>query len=359
MDVDGAAVSQEEQARVQAVVDAAVARFTEQYRVANEAQAERITELESLLAAASLQRTTLEDRPEGSVLKKLFEKPPRFSGTDKNVDVREWLFAMKLLVEASKEADESVKVAFCASNLDGKARSHWLHSAFGSLDGAPGVTPTLIPYTMASFEQVMLAGFGHVDPIQVAWVKLNTLSQGMNDPPEYARQFQALCAELGPSAPTGEALIQFFLRGLNPKLKAKVELKLDGTRWKGEDLQALIRQCTALWPQTIANVMASKTPSQTSASSSLTQEKNGSFTKKRKGNERFAKNGSGPPTPPKKEFQNKKKKLIDGPSGRSLTREQIAEFKKAGKCFKCEQTGHRATDPECPMNKGKSKESEN
>ena len=54
MDVDGAAVSQEEQARVQAVVDAAVARFTEQHRVANEAQAKRITELETQLAAASL-----------------------------------------------------------------------------------------------------------------------------------------------------------------------------------------------------------------------------------------------------------------------------------------------------------------
>ena len=356
MDVDGAAVSQEEQARVQAVVDAAVARFTEQYRVANEAQAKRITELETQLATASLQRTTLEDRPESSALKKLFGKPPRFSGTDKNVDVREWLFAMKLLVEASKETDESVKVAFRASNLDGKARSHWLHSAFGSLDGAQGVTPTLIPYTMASFEQVMLAGFGHVDPIQVAWVKLNTLQQGMNDPPEYARQFQALCAELGPSAPTGEALIQFFLRGLNPKLKAKVELKLDGTRWKGEDLQALIRQCTALWPQTMANVMASKTPSQASVSTGLTQEKNGIFSKKRKGNER---SGSGPSAPAKKELQNKKKKLIEGPSGRALTREQIFELKKAGKCFKCEQPGHRATDPECPKNKGKAKDPEN
>ncbi|GAQ79242.1 hypothetical protein KFL_000270010 [Klebsormidium nitens] len=73
----------------------------------------------------------------------------------------------------------------------------------------------------------------------------------------------------------------------------------------------------------------------------LTQEKNGSFSKKRKGNE---KSGSGPSAPAKRELQNKKKKLIEGPSGRALTREQIFELKKAGKCFntrtvKCSLSG--------------------
>lgn len=73
MDTDGAAVSQEEQACVQAIVDSAVARFTEQYRTLSEAQAKRITELEAQLAAASLQRTSLSDRADGSsALKKLF-----------------------------------------------------------------------------------------------------------------------------------------------------------------------------------------------------------------------------------------------------------------------------------------------
>lgn len=43
----------------------------------------------------------------------------------------------------------------------------------------------------------------------------------MNDPPEYARQFQAVLAELGAEAPTGESLIQQFIRGLNPKLKPR------------------------------------------------------------------------------------------------------------------------------------------
>lgn len=351
MDVDEAVA--EQQRRFEERVQAEVNRITEGLAAVNTAQQTRISDLEAQLAAAGVRNINLSGGADNNGLKKLFGKPARFSGTDKNLDVREWLFMMKLIVEASKETDEAVKVAFCASNLDGKARSHWLHAAFGSLTstaGEGGERPKLIPYTMESFENTMLAGFGHVDPVQVAWVKLNSISQGMNDPPEYARQFQALIAELGPSAPMGEALIQYFLRGLHPKLKAKVELKIDGTRWLQDDLQALIRQCTALWPQTVANVMASKSNNQNGGAekgkASVGKEDSG---KQRKG---FNKSLNAVSTANSK--KTKKGKLVDGPSGRKLSREQIKALMAEGKCFACEQAGHRATDPACPKFKGKS-----
>jgi hypothetical protein len=202
----------------------------------------------------------------------------------------------------------------------------------------------------------MLNGFGHVDPVQVAWVKLNNLTQGVNDPPEYCRQFQAVCAELGASAPTGEALIQFFLRGLNPKLKTKVELKPDGSRWQGDDLQALVRQCTAIWPQVMSGVMASKSPSSASPSGTTDKGDEGSMASskgKKRGFFSKGKNGAhGNNSAAKTTGQpnGKKAKLVSGPSGRMLSREQIEKLKKEGKCFVCEKQGHRSN--ECPQKKG-------
>jgi hypothetical protein len=80
--------------------------------------------------------------------------------------------------------------------------------------------------------------------------------------------------------------------------------------------------------------------------------------KKRKGG--FKPNGGNGPTnkgnnKPDKPNHPKKQKLIDGPSGRKLTRDQIQKLKAEGKCFACEGVGHRASDPECPKSKGKGK----
>ncbi len=351
-----------EATRISAIVAEQVNRLTENHQAVLDAQAAKIQTLETQLATQALDRVNLNDKSAG--LKKFFGKPSRFSGTDKNTDVREWLFAMKLILSANNETDETVKVAFCASYLDGKAKSHWLHCAFGSLESSADAAPTIIPQTLESFEKVMLAGFGHVDPVHVAWVKLEGLSQGMNDPPEYARQFQAVLAELGAEAPTGESLIQQFIRGLNPKLKTKVSLKLDGTRWKGEDLQALIRQCTAMWPQTVATVMAAKGSAPTNGKAADSGNPSGESGKKRKGG--FNKSHGGASNAKGNKPNGKpsnKGKLISGPSGRELTREQIQTLKKAGKCFVCEQAGHRAD--ECPKRRrpngpnGKGKEQEN
>lgn len=226
---------------------------------------------------------------------------------------------------------------------------------YGSYDTTPdGSLAYQLPvaYMMESFEKVMLGGFGHVDPVQVAWTKLNSLTQGVNDPPEYTRQFQAVCAELGAQAPTGEALIQYFLWGLNAKLRTKVELKPDGSRWHGDDLQALVRQCTAIWPQIMAGVLASKSHSGGVTLASNKQANNINSTEG-KGEKRFHKanngksQGNGEPNPSGGAAPAAKRaKLILGPSGRKLTREQINKLKKEGKCFRCEKTGHMTRD--CP-----------
>jgi hypothetical protein len=314
-------------------------------------QTSRVKELEAQIAADAIERVD----PSAAAVQKLFGKPPNFLGLEKSQNVRKWLFSMKLLIEAAKFTDEQTKVAFCVSHLEGKARSHWLHSMYGSYDTTPDgrlVYQLPVAYTMESFEKVMLGGFGHLDPVQVAWTKLNSLTQGVNDPPEYTRQFQAVCAELGAQAPIEEALIQYFLRRLNfAKLRTKVELKLDGSCWRGNDLQALVRQCTAIWPQIMAGILASKSYSGGMTSASDKQANNINSTKGK--GKRFHKanngksQGNGEPNPSGGAAPAAKRaKLILGPSGRKLTREQINKLKKEGKCFRCEKTGHMTRD--CP-----------
>ena len=87
------------------------------------AQGERVKELEDNLAADALRRVDIGGVNDGAAAKFL-GKPPKFSGTDKSLDVREWLQTMKFLMAALKITDETAMVAFCCTYLDSKARSH-------------------------------------------------------------------------------------------------------------------------------------------------------------------------------------------------------------------------------------------
>lgn len=63
-------------------------------------QTSRVKELEAQLAADALKRVDL--GPSAAAVQKLFGKPPSFSSLEKSQNVREWLFSMKLLIEAAK-----------------------------------------------------------------------------------------------------------------------------------------------------------------------------------------------------------------------------------------------------------------
>jgi hypothetical protein len=94
----------------------------------------------------------------------------------------------------------------------------------------PGETEEPV-ITFEHFETAMIAAYGNLDPIIIAWTEYENLKRGKMSVEEYARQVETLVAKLGMEGPPEVDKIQRFKAGIHPDMHQKVATRLDGSRW--------------------------------------------------------------------------------------------------------------------------------
>lgn len=281
-----------------------------------------------------------------------FHKPASFSG-NKDQNIREWLASMKLYLDGTKCWDPDTRLSLYVSYLEGRAKTYWLarYSEYCLGDRAfeMGLPTPVQKVTEDLFVKTMITGFGTIDPIQSAWDKLTKLKQGTLSVEEYARQFDALCAELGTEGPSQNDKIVRFKAGLHPKMQNRVVAQADGTRWT--DYRALVAYASAVWSH-LAPTLESGGPGFAAPSG-----KGGSKRKEGAGGE-GGPSGSGVRPGKGGRFKPKHERPAGAVSKRTnratrkiaakrvLSEAKRQELMKAGKCLNCEETGHFSRD--CP-----------
>ena len=293
----------------------------------------RIEDLEAALASQQIEKMALDSKGSSSPrVTYKFRDPPKFSGNE-DQDIREWLRIGMDYCKGTNCPDEQ-RLPLLVSYLDGKARKYWNSREMGlTLDGAKTLS-------IETFSEVMIAGFGNVDPIMVAWGKLEKLKQGAMSVEEYARVFENVCAELGTEGPSTADKIQRFKAGLHPDMKLKVASQADGTRWT--DFRKLVSFASAIW-----SVIGKSVKPTSETGNPRTFQANGSKGKKRKfqGGSELAsgdKQGKRPFEANKKAKGSSKKTG----SGLKLSKEEKDTLFKENKCLYCKEVGHFARD--CP-----------
>lgn len=293
----------------------------------------RIENLEALITSHQIEKMNLDSQPSSSTRATFkFRDPPKFSGTE-DQDIREWLRIGRDYCKGTN-CPEVQRLPLLVSYLDGRARKYWNSREIGlTLEGASTLS-------VDTFAEVMIAGFGNVDPIMIAWGKLEKLKQGAMSVEEYARVFENYCAELGTEGPSTADKIQRFKSGLHPEMRLKVASQADGTRWT--DFRKLVSFSSAIWSVIEKSV---KPPSETGNPRTFG---NLSSRKKRKfqsGSEQAHGDKKG-----KTSFQaNKSKAKSDTKttgSGLSISKAEKEKLFKENKCLYCKEIGHFARD--CP-----------
>lgn len=279
-----------------------------------------------------------------------FHKPASFSG-NKDQNIREWLASMKLYLDGTNCWDPDTRLALYVSYLEGRAKTYWLarfsEYSLGARAFEVGLPTPVKKVTEDLFVKTMITGFGTIDPIQSAWDKLTKLKQGTLSVEEYARQFDALCAELNTEGPSQNDKIVRFKAGLHPKMQNRVVAQADGTRWT--DYRALVAYSSAIWSH-LAPTLESGGPG-----FAATSAKGGNKRKEHGAGGEGGSSGGGAKPGKGGRF---KPKHAGGISKRSdkATRKIAAkrvlsdakrqELIKAGKCLNCEELGHFSRD--CP-----------
>lgn len=294
----------------------------------------RIEDLEATIASQQIEKMALDSKGSSSPrVTYKFRDPPKFSGTNEDQDIREWLRIGMDYCQGTN-CPEAQRLPLLVSYLDGKARKYWNSREMGlTLGGAKTLS-------IETFTEVMLAGFGNVDPIMVAWGKLEKLKQGAMSVEEYARVFENVCAELGTEGPSTADKIQRFKAGLHPDMKLKVASQADGTRWT--DFRKLVSFASAIWSVIGKSV---KPPSETGNPRTFGNVSKGKKRKFQGGSELASGEKKG-----KRSFEANKNKARDNSkktgSGLKLSKEEKDTLFKENKCLYCKEVGHFARD--CP-----------
>ena len=303
---------------------------------------DRVEHLESDLASSAVDRITL--RETGQKPRYEFRKPPMFSG-EKNQDIREWLKTMETYCDGTGCSSEAIKLPLMASYLDGRARTYWASRQSDFVCPPPGTGSKGVPVTVKLFQDTMIQGFGNIDPIQSAWDKLVKLRQGGSSVEEYARQFDALCADLGSEGPSENDKIIRFKGGLHPKMQTRCVAQNDGKRWT--NYRDLVAYASAVWAQVGATLEASGPGTVVDKPGKQPNHKRKHESGANGGSGGNAKGGASGARPGfvSKRTKRATKKIA---SRRVLSETDRQRLIKEGKCLNCEQTGHFARECKNP-----------
>ena len=261
-------------------------------------------------------------------------KPPHFSGKvkDDGLDIRGWLTMMKQYCELTEVAPDK-EASVVSLYLDGSARN----MVNARLQAQKVMEPNFV-FSMPWLSELLLSAYGSVDPIGLAWQKLEKLRQGSLSVEEYATQFEQVCAELGNETPNEATKIMKFKAGLNSDIRFRCAARPDGQRWT--NYQDLVRCCSLNWgvmQEQKADRAVPQHPKGNSNSASSAAKAPGAQAttnfKKKKG----------------KTFPYKKKTTDkNNGSGLSIPKAEVKRLMGEGRCLYCKEKGHFARD--CPTN---------
>ena len=266
-------------------------------------------------------------------------KPPRFSGKlkDGDLDIRGWFSLMEEYCKLT-EVDPDKAATVVALYLDGRARVMYLARLESAKVLDPGFKPTL-----DWLKDLLIQAYGSVDPIALAWTKLEKLKQGSGSVEEYITSFEQICAELGPECPNEPDRIQRFKAGLNSDLRFRCAATPYGKRW--ENFQDFVRCCALNWqvmqqnkPQTKEGVNNSENPKSKGNKKKPNNQTNSLSVKSDAAS--IGKKG-------KKPYLKKTTGKANG-SGLSIPRAEMQRLMNEGRCLYCKEKGHFARD--CPTN---------
>jgi hypothetical protein len=108
------------------------------------------------------------------------------------------------------EVDPDKAASVIALYLDGRARVMYL----AMLESAKVLNPDFKP-TVEWLKDLLFQAYGSVDPIALAWTKLDKLKQDSSLVEEYVTNSEQVCVELDPKCPNEPDKIQRFKAGLN------------------------------------------------------------------------------------------------------------------------------------------------
>lgn len=177
------------------------------------------------------------------------------------------------------------------------------------------------PKEWLHFKEALTKAYGNVNPEQVARSKLGKLSQH-SSVESYANEFQNLCAEIVTLPMSVGDKIHRFIDGLKPEIRLKVAVDPLNDAQPWEDFQRLVTYAVSV----DANLQ------QVKAGLGIATTKNGE--------KKTPSIGVGGP------IRNQKKSTMKFTNGREIDYKRVAALKKEGKCYFCEEKGHRVNT--CP-----------
>lgn len=267
-------------------------------------------------------------------------KPPRFAAKQKDgdLDIRGW-FALMLEYCKLTEVDPDKAASVIALYLDGRARVMYL----AMLESAKVLNPDFKP-TVDWLKDLLFQAYGSVDPIALAWTKLDKLKQGSSSVEEYVTNFEQVCAELGPECPNEPDKIQRFKAGLNSDIRFRCAATPFGKRWT--NFQDFVRCCALNW-----EVMQQNKPQNKEGGSDADAPKSkGNQKPKNKPNNNslsVQSNAASIGKKGRKPYLKKTTGKANG-SGLSIPRAEMQRLMNEGRCLYCKEKGHFARD--CPTN---------
>jgi hypothetical protein len=134
----------------------------------------------------------------------------------------------------------SVAVNYC----NDKARDLWDSREVLLKMKGPGETEEPV-ITFEHFQTAMIAAYGNLDPIMVAWIEYENLKQGKMSVEEYARQVETPVAKLGMEGLSEMDTILRFKAGIHPDMRQKVATRLDGSCWTS--FPELVKFASGVW----------------------------------------------------------------------------------------------------------------
>jgi hypothetical protein len=279
-------------------------------------------ELKAARDRAELKIAVLEAAKEKEQISRCKPADPEKFQEGGRVRINAWLDAMESYLQAGNTAPK-LWVDLAKTYLETKVAQHWQIIAKNlQLEGKDAKDWVL-------FKEALIKAYGNVNPEQLARAKLAKLTQ-TSSVESYANKFQNLCAEIITLPMSVGDKIHRFIAGLKPEIRLKVAVDPMNNAQPWEDFQRLVTYAVSI----DANLQQVR--------ASLGEAPNKSIEKKNP----TTKEGAGGP------IKAKKKSLIKFDDGREIDYKKVASLKKEGKCYYCEEKGHRASN--CPKNAKKS-----
>jgi hypothetical protein len=257
---------------------------------------------------------------------------------DGKTEVRDWITHMEDYFNVTGITEDK-KVQFARLHLVPRVLTQWNIRA-KALSLIPANEPGHVNVNdWAVFKEALVKMYGLHDPSEKARKTLNKLSQGKQSAEEFQKKFSATASLITENPLSPNDLAGRFWDALDPELKILMKAANQGKR--PTELNQLYELSVLLDPdlEELRKTKSEESKSKTKSMSIGGQASTQTSEKKRK------QEGNGPLG-----FSQRKKKtsrLAQATAGLPpLDAEKQKRLKEEGKCFICEQTGHRAF--KCP-----------